>query len=237
MYQNKKIILITPVFNEEKRIGEVVKKAKGTPIDEVCVVNDGSTDRSAEIAKKEGAAILFHSERKGIGAGIRTGISHALKNSFDIIVVCAGNNKDNPQEAERLLRPIVEEGYDYIQGSRFLRGGKWGNTPFYRIIGIQIFSLFFSFLVGKRFTDVTNGFRAYTVQFIKNKAIDINQEWLDGYELEYYLQYKAIKLGYKIKEVPVTKIYPTKKTSKIRPFIDWWKILKPVILLKLKIKK
>ena len=67
--------------------------------------------------------------------------------------------------------------------------------------------------------------------------MDIDQEWLDGYELEYYLHYKAITEGFKIKEVPVTKIYPTKKTSKIRPFIDWLHIVKPVILLKLRLKK
>ena len=97
-------------------------------------------------------------------------------------------------------------------------------------------TLLFSILVGKKFTDVTNGFRAYTTEFIKDPKINIGQEWLDQYELESYLQYKAVALDYKIKEVPVTKIYPTKKTSKIRPFIDWWKILRPIILLKLGLK-
>ena len=237
MYKNKRIILIVPVFNEEKRIGEVIVKTKGTVFDEVCVVDDGSSDKSAEIARDQGATILSHSRREGIGAGIRTGIKYALENNFDIIVVCAGNNKDNPQEIERLLKPIVEEGYDYIQGSRYLKGGKWGNMPLYRVVGSQVFSLFFSLLVGKKFTDITNGFRAYTVSFIRSKDMDIDQEWLDGYELEYYLHYKAITEGFKIKEVPVTKIYPTKKTSKIRPFIDWLHIVKPVILLKLGLKK
>lgn len=237
MYQNKKIILIIPVFNERERIGEVIEKAKGTPIDEVCVVNDGSNDGSDEITRGQGATVLSHPKRMGIGAGIRTGIKYALTNGFDIIVVCAGNNKDNPQEVERLLKPIVEEGYDYIQGSRYLKGGKWGNMPLYRVIFSRIFSLFFSLLVWKRFTDITNGFRAYTIQFVKDKRINIDQEWLNGYELEYYLQYYVISLGYKIKEVPVTKIYPTKKTSKIRPFIDWYHMIKPIIFLKLKIKK
>jgi len=237
VYKNKRIILIVPVFNEEKRIGDVVRRAKGTSIDEVCVVDDGSNDKSPEIAKKEGATVIFNKGRKGIGAGIRNGIKYALSKKFNIIAVCAGNNKDNPKEISRLLKPITEDKYDYIQGSRYLEGGKWGNMPMYRVIGSQIFSLFFSFLVGKRFTDVTNGFRAYTAEFVKDKRIDLNQEWLNGYELEYYLHYKAISLGFKIKEVPVTKIYPTKKTSKIRPFIDWFHMVKPVILLKLRIRK
>jgi dolichol-phosphate mannosyltransferase len=237
MYKNKKIILIVPVFNEEDKIGEVVKKAKGTVIDEICVVDDGSNDKSPKNAKNLGATVLSHEKRMGIGSAIRTGIKHALEKNFDIIVVCAGNNKDNPKEVETLLRPIIEQGYDYIQGSRYLKGGKWGNTPFYRIVFSQIFSLFFSLLVGKRFTDVTNGFRAYTADFVKNKNINLDQEWLNGYELEYYLHYRAISEGFKVKEVPVSKIYPTKKTSKIRPFIDWIHIVKPVILLKLRIRK
>ena len=237
MYKNKRIILIVPVFNEKELIGRVVDKAKGTPIDEICVISDGSTDDSPEVARSKGATILFHQKRKGIGAGIRTGIKYALTHNFDIIVVCAGNDKDNPQEVDRLLKPIVEEGYDYIQGSRYMKGGKWGNTPFYRVLLSKVFFLFSSLLVGKRFTDFTNGFRAYTKEFIKDERININQEWLNAYELEPYLHCKAVTLGYRVKEVPVTKIYPTKKTSKIRPFIDWWKIIRPVIYLKLRIKK
>lgn len=239
MYQNKKVILIVPVFNEKERIGKVVEKAReAEAIDEICVVNDGSTDGSDGVAKNLGATVLSHPQRTGIGAGIRTGIKYALGNNFDIIVVCAGNDKDNPKEVERLLKPIVEDGYDYIQGSRYLEGGKWGNMPLHRIIGCPLFALFYSILMGKKFTDVTNGFRAYTVQFVKDKRLDINQEWLNGYNLEYYLQYKAITLGYKIKEVPVSKIYPDKKTTKINnPLLSLWIVLKPLILLKLGIKK
>jgi len=237
MYYSKKIILIIPVFNEENKIEEVVNKAKETAINEICVVDDGSNDKSSDNARNLGATVLSHEKRMGIGSAIRTGIKYALKNNFDIIVVCAGNNKDNPKEVKMLLKPIIDEGYDYIQGSRYLRGGKWGNTPLYRIVFSQIFSLFFSFLVGKRFTDVTNGFRAYTVDFVKNKNINLDQGWLNGYELEYYLHYRAISEGFKVKEVPVSKIYPTKKTSKIRPFIDWIHIVKPVIFLKLGIRK
>lgn len=237
MYQNKKIILITPVFNEERIIGEVVEKAKGAAFDEVCMVDDGSSDRSAEVARSKGATVLSYPKRKGIGNAIRTGIKHAITNNYDIIVICAGNGKDNPREVERLLRPITEEGYDYIQGSRYLKGGQWGNMPFYRIIGCPLFASFYSFVLGKRFTDVTNGFRAYTVDFIKDERINLDQEWLDGYDLEYYIHYKAITLGYKIKEVPVSKIYPNKKTSKYGPLRSLWIIIKPLFLLKLKLRK
>lgn len=237
MYQGKKIVLIVPFFNEEKRIGEVVKKARGTAIDEVYAVDDGSSDKGPEAARQEGSRVFSHPQRRGVGAAIRTGIKHALENNFDIIVVCAGNDKDDPRQVERLLKPIAEEGYDYIQGSRYLKGGEWGNMPFYRMIGIPLFSIFYSFLMRKKFTDVTNGFRAYTVNFIRDKKINLDQDWLDRYDLEYYLQYKAITLGYKIKEVPVSKVYPTKKTTKFGALSALWIILKPLILLGLRIKK
>lgn len=238
MYLNKRILLIVPVFNEKERVGKVVEKAKNTAIDEIYVVNDGSTDGSDTVSRNLGATVISHSGRIGVGAAIRTGIKYALKNHFDIIVVCAGNDKDDPREAERLLKPIIEGGYDYIQGSRYLRGGQWGNMPLHRIIGCPLFALFYSILMSKKFTDVTNGFRAYTANFVKDNRFDINQEWLNGYNLEYYLQYKAITLGYKIKEVPVSKIYPDRKTTKINnPLLSLWIVLKPLILMKLGIKR
>lgn len=238
MYQGKKIILITPFFNEEKRIGEVVKKAKEAGcIDEVCAVDDGSFDQGPDAARQAGALVISHGRRRGVGAAIRTGIKRALENNFDIIVVCAGNDKDDPRQVERLLKPIVQEGFDYIQGSRYLKGGEWGNMPLYRVIGIPLFGILYSFLMRKKFTDVTNGFRAYKVDFVKDKRVNLDQQWLDGYDLEYYLQYKAITLGYKIKEVPVSKVYPTKKTTKIKALQSLWIIFKPLFLLKLRLRK
>jgi len=237
MFKNKKVILIVPFFNEKGRIAEVIKKTEQTSIDEVCAVDDGSADGGAATIKEMGVTLLSHPERKGVGAAIRTGIKHALTNNFDIIVVCAGNDKDNPKEVDRLLKPIIEEDYDYIHGSRFLKGGRWGNLPFYRLILAKVSSFLFSLLVGQKFTDVTNGFRAYKIEVIKDPRINLDQEWLNTYELESYLQYKAIALGYKFKEVPVSKIYPTKKTTKMKPFIGWWKMVKPIVLLKLKLKR
>lgn len=237
MYKNKKVILIVPFFNEELRIGNVIKKAKEAPFDEVYAVNDGSTDRGPEIARNMGAVVLSNNTRMGVGAAIRLGFKRALAAGADIAVVCAGNDKDDPREVERLLKPIIDEGYEYVHGSRFLKGGKWANLPLYRLFLAKVSSFFYSLLVGKKFTDVTNGFRAFKIEVIKDKRINLDQDWLNTYELESYLQYKAITLGYKFKEVPVSKIYPTKKTTKMAPFIGWWKMTKPVVLLKLGLKK
>ena len=96
-----------------------------------------------------------------------------------------------------------------------------------------------SIISGRRVTDSTNGFRAIRLNVFDHREINIDQSWLDKYELEPYLMYKAIKLKYKFKEVPVTKIYPSRKLgyTKMRPLIGWWSILRPLIFLGLGIKK
>ena len=77
-------------------------------------------------------SVVVHEKRKGIGCAIREGIDYGLTHHFDVAVVLAGNNKDNPHEIPRVLAPILEEGFDYVQGSRFLSGGKKVNNPFFR---------------------------------------------------------------------------------------------------------
>jgi dolichol-phosphate mannosyltransferase len=153
--------------------------------------------------------------------------------------VLAGNGKDDPAQIPQLVRPIIEEGYDYVQGSRFLKGGSYENTPPIRLFLAKTFSMLWHFLTGFPITDASNGFRAYKLSLFKDPRLNIWQNWLNGYEFEYYLHFLVHKLGYKTIEVPVSKIYPPerKNYSKIRPIIDWWKMLRPLIYLKLKIKK
>ncbi|MFX1504339.1 MAG: glycosyltransferase family 2 protein, partial [Promethearchaeota archaeon] len=142
-------------------------------------------------------------------------------------------------EILRLLRPIIKENYDFIQGSRFLKGGSYGKMPFYRILATRIHPLLFSIITRKRVTESTNGFRAMKLSIFKDSRINIWQDWLRKYELEPYLYYKVIKLGYKIKEVPVSKIYPPKELgyTKMKPITGWWSIFKPLILLALGLRK
>jgi dolichol-phosphate mannosyltransferase len=234
-------IAIIPVFNEEGKISQVLSKFSNELVEQIVVVNDGSTDNSmGDVQKFQNLniKILEHKKRKGVGAAIRTGIDYALENNFDIIVVLAGNGKDDPREIPKLVEPILKEDYDYVQGSRFLEGGSWDNLPLSRYIGIKLYSFLWSKITGFKITDVSNGFRAYKTSIFKDKRINIWQSWLDSYELEFYIHYKVLKLGYKFIEVPVSKIYPVSgKYTKIRPIIDWWKIVKPLIYLSLGIKK
>lgn len=235
-------ILAAPIaFNEEKKIGSVLKRFEGVLcVDQLMLLDDASTDGTRSVAELMGVQVLTQPKRSGVGAGIRRMIYYAQENGFDILVITAGNDKDRPPEISRLIDPILHQGFDFVQGSRYLPGGNYGNMPFYRQISTRIVHpLLFSLVSGRRITDSTNGFRALRVSCFKDQRIDIDQDWLDHYELEPYIFYKFIKLGYKVKEVPVTKIYPPKELgyTKMTPFTGWWSILRPLFFLALGIKK
>ena len=184
--------------------------------------------------------LIHNSVRKGIGHAIRQGYSYAFDNDFDLIVVMAGNGKDDPREIPRLTTPILKEGIDYVQGSRFLPGGRRQKNPFLRSIFIRLFPVVWTSMTGVHCTEVTNGFRAYKCSILNDPRINVWQTWLDNYELEYYLHYKALTLGYKFAERPVSKDYTEirkGKYSHISPLKDWWQIVGPVFMLKLGVKK
>lgn len=236
-------IAIIPVY-AEYAIGSVITKFTRELVDELCLIVDAPDPKIMKIIKKASAQIaipvkiICNRRRNGIGAAIRRGLEYALSNNFGIAVVMAGNGKDDPVEIPRLLRPIITEGCDYIQGSRYLQGGRAVNTPLSRRIITRMFPLVWRVATRFRCTDVTNGFRAYMLNIFRDKRVDISQKWLDGYALEYYMHYKALTLGYKAIEVPVSKVYRKgTKYTKISPFRHWWQIAGPLVTLRLGLRR
>jgi dolichol-phosphate mannosyltransferase len=211
-------------------------------VDEVCLVVDEPDEtileEIAESRKRTQVpvTIIDNPTRNGIGYAIKEGYRYALSHGFDIIVVMAGNGKDDPREIPRLTEPIMRRGFDYVQGSRFLPGGRGERTPLLRRIFTRLFPFAWTFLTGVRCTEVTNGFRAYRATILEDPQINIRQDWLNGYELEYYLHYKVLTLGYKFTERPVSKIYSHARResySHISPLKDWQQIVGPIVLLRL----
>ncbi len=240
MYRGLRVIAMAPVLNEEEKIGEVVRRTPRPLVDEMLVIDDGSTDRSAEVARELGARVLPLGRVVGVGAALRAGYQEAVRGGFDVAVVMAGNNKDAPEEIPLLLDPIVDEGADFVQGSRFLKAdANFGPMPFYRKIATRVHPVLFSLVARKWVTESTNGFRAVTRRVLEDPAIDLEQSWLDEYELEPYLYLKTVRRGYKSAEVPVTKVYPPKSLgqTKMKPITGWWSILRPLILLGLGLRK
>ena len=237
MYKGLKVVLIAPVLDEEKKIGEVVRRAPRDIVDEVLVVDDGCKDDSPNVARRHGATVLSMGRTVGVGAGLRAGFGWAKQHGFDVIVVIAGNNKDAPEEITRLLEPIAA-GADFVQGSRYLSGGRTGGMPAYRHFATRLHPILFSLSVGKWVSESTNGYRAFRASLLDDPRIRLDQAWLDEYELEPYLYWKTIRLGYRTAEVPVSKIYPPKAIgyTKMRPITGWWSMLRPIVLLGLRLR-
>ena len=234
-----KIIAIGPMYNEGERAVGVIKRFPSKVVDEIVVVDDASTDDASQRVAQAGAKVLSLAKRSGPGTAIRTGIDYGLKKDFDVFVIFATNGKDNPEEIPQLLAPIKEDHADFVQGSRYLQGGSWRNMPFHRIWGIPIFTFLFSLSIRRKITDATNGFRAIRRNIFEDRRINLWQDWLEGYPLETYLFLQAIRLGYRVVEVPITKMYPNTKKgyTKQKPWIDWWNYFKPIPYVTLGLKK
>lgn len=233
---------IAPAYNEKSKIGAVVRKTLPVrEVSEMVVVSDGSDDGTDEEARAAGATVLRHETVLGPGAAIRTGLKYGLEKGCDILVVMAGNDKDKPSEIPRLIEPILSRGADYVQGSRYAPGGESGRMPKHRVVLTRAYPWLVRLVTGFPITDATNGFRALTAGFLRDPRVNMDQEWLNRGELEYYLQLKALMLGFKVEEVPVTKIYPDyrvyKNYTKIKPVYDWIRNLRPIFYLTLGIKK
>ena len=240
-------VLVSPVaYNEKVKLQNVIERFLKSPVSGKAgylIVDDGSTDGTTEMIQSyadRGVRTVKHAKRSGVGAAIRTAIRYAQEEGYDILVIMAGNDKDNPDEIPNLLTPIIEGGYDFVQGSRYKgKVGTGGDMPLYRKFATRLHPALMSLFTGTAITDSTNGFRAFRLKILDDERIDIDQDWLNTYELEPYLMFKAIRLGYKFTEAFVTKIYPPKKLgyTKMKPIVGWWSILKPVFYLGLGIKK
>lgn len=222
-----RILLILPAYNEEGKIGRLVKKSKDSIVKDVFVACDGCIDKTAEEAAAAGAIVSSLPQRAGVGHAIRRGVDYALDNDYDVCVVMGGDDQDDPKEIPRLIEKL-DSGYDFVIGSRYIPGGRTVNQNLFRFLSTKTYSLFFSIMTLHWISDASNGFRAFLPQVAKR--CDLWRKELDGYELEPYLLFDMVKY-FRYAEVPVTKYYHLNQSySKMKPFVDWFNIIKPVMM-------
>jgi glycosyltransferase involved in cell wall biosynthesis len=193
-----KTCVVIAAYNEGPNIGGVVQQVKATlnPADEVLVVDDGSTDDTAQQARNAGARVLVQSPNQGKGRAIKRGLEEA---SGDVVVFIDGDGQDDPAEIPLLLNEI-EKGADLVNGSRFLGTLKTGaiSTPNY--FGNLFMTKLINILFRVHITDSQAGFRSFRLQPLQHIRIDAKE-----YEIETEMLIKAIKSGFRVVEVPVTR--------------------------------
>jgi len=193
-----KVGVVIPAFNEARSLERILPGIPRDLCDLVVVVNDGSTDDTSEASRKLGATVIDRQVRGGPGPAIRDGLDLLRSKGFDLVAVMASNGKHDPAQLPDLIRPLAEENLDLIRGSRHLEGGGHVNIPWHRLFLIQVFTVLFSILAGKRVTDATGGYQAYRLRILDDPRINLHQPWLGRYEVETYLFAKTLLCGYRL---------------------------------------
>jgi glycosyltransferase involved in cell wall biosynthesis len=195
----KRRLAIVPALNEEDSVARVIDELRAfDPGLDVVVVDDGSVDRTAAIAREKGAYVLKLPFNLGIGGAMQTGFRFAFERGYDLAVQIDGDGQHDPSELPKILRPLIDDEADIVVGSRFTGDGAF-RSSFSRRIGIKIFAWTVSAVVRQKVTDTTSGFRAVNRQGIRLFAADYPHDYP---EVEATVM--VVKHRLRLKEVPVT---------------------------------
>jgi dolichol-phosphate mannosyltransferase len=200
------------VINEGNNIRQQLKRIRPfTDRFDILIADGGSTDGSLDDDLLIGTrvrALLVKTGPGGLGAKMRIAIAYSLQEGYEGIICIDGNNKDDPDAIPRFSEAL-SAGFDHVQGSRFIAGGRGINTPISRLLGIKlVHAPLISLVAGFRYTDTTNGFRAYSRRFLVDPRVAPLRSIFSAYELHYYLAIRASRLGFNVTEIPVTRVYP-----------------------------
>jgi len=224
--KNYKTIAIIPAYNEEEVISSVLKEVK-KQVDEIILIDDGSEDKTAELAAQEGVFVLRHLINRGQGASLKTGIDFVLKRGRgDIIITFDADGQHQASEIKEIIDPIIKGECQVALGSRFL--DKKSEIPIFRKFILKTATFFSRFFLKLKITDVHNGFRAFSKEAIS--LIEIQQ---DGMAHASEILSEIKKHNLKFKEVPVTIEYTVYSKSKGQSSWNAFKILWDLILQKI----
>ncbi len=161
MLNNKSIAVVIPALNEEIQIGKTIAAIPDF-VDKVIIVDDGSTDETANIAKEHKAFVISHETNRGVGAAFKSGVNKVIRDKIDIMVNMDADGQFNPEDIKSLITPILEGNYDFVTASRFKDPSLYPKMTKVKFWGNRFMSWFISKLTRKKFYDVSCGFRAYT---------------------------------------------------------------------------
>jgi len=207
------LVVLMPAYNEETNIEKAVlsipRKIMGIKKVQVLVVDDGSSDKTAELALNGGAdKVVSHKRNIGVGAAFMTGIRNAISMNADIVVTVDADSQFDTKQIPELIVPIQNHQLDVVIGSRFLNG-RPKDMPRVKMFGNRVFSKIISWLVGQRLGDTQSGFRAYSKEALLN--VSIVNDFTYTQEVLIDLKFKGLQIG----EIPVKVTYDEKRKSRV----------------------
>ena len=212
--KTKDYVVLIPIINEGKRIISELKRARDNKIYEwadIVICDGGSTDGCTEetrLRMLKVNTLLTKIDVGKHGAQLRMGIWWALARGYKGIITIDGNDKDSIENVPDFIAKL-EEGYDLVQGSRFVKGGHAVGTPFIRTVSVRlIHAPIISLTAHQKFTDTTNAYRAYSAAYLKDPRVKPFRDVFMTYELLAFLSVRASQIGMKACEIPVTRAYP-----------------------------
>jgi glycosyltransferase involved in cell wall biosynthesis len=233
--RGQRFALVIPVINEGERIRQQLTRiAEVAPQADVVIADGGSTDGSLDAAflRQVGVRALLTKRGPGrLGAQLRMAYAWCLDEGYDGIITVDGNGKDGVEAIDRFVA-LLDQGFGYIQGSRYQPGGEAINTPFDRKIAGRLIHAPLLSLAGRRwYTDTTNGFRGYSSAYLRDPRVNPFRDVFGDYALLFYLTVRAGQLGYRTCEIPVSRRYPPqgKTPTKISGFRGRFDMFKELI--------
>ena len=232
--KNSIYCVLIPIINEGERIKLELERAKKAGIHKVAdiiICDGGSTDGSTHEDLMKSLCVNTLLTKKGAGkqgAQLRMGMYYALEQGYEGIITIDGNNKDSIEDIPSFINKLVD-GYDLIQGSRFIKGGRAVNTPLTRWIAVRfIHAPIISITARKWYTDTTNAYRGYSRKYLIHDKVKPLRDVFQTYELLAYMSTRANQLGLKSCEIPVARIYPRygKTPTKIKGVVGNSELLK-----------
>jgi len=225
-----KTVAIIPAYNEEIALGSVIQKTLKY-VDKVIVVDDGSSDKTKEIAKLAGAEVISHSKNLGKGRGLKSGFDFIKKincdekseENYDIIITIDGDGQNNPDEIPRLIAPIESGEADFVNGSRYIERSKDDDTPKYRRVGQKVLDIATNISTRLKISDSQSGFRGFS-----KKAIPYFKMKESGFAIESEMLFDAAENGLKVVEVPISVRYDVGEATK-NPISHGVKVLLKII--------
>jgi UDP-N-acetylglucosamine---dolichyl-phosphate N-acetylglucosaminyltransferase len=216
------VYIVMPAFNEEKVIGDVLKNIKKEGFNRIIVIDDGSIDKTGEIAKKSGAIVLRNLINRGLGCALSTGITAALSKNADVIVTCDSDGQHDPADIKRLIDPILNKRAEVVIGSRMFnsKDNPLSRTMINRMSNLATYTLF-----GIHSTDSQSGFRAFS----KNAASKLNIQ-TSKMEVSSEILSEIKRNNLSFEEIPIKSTYTEYSLSKGQKLSNAFSILYKLVL-------